>query len=361
MAIAFGADRWQHVRETYHQWWSGTLNRPVIPVELYGRDPGRPRPAAPLLTQATCADLSIPADALIDRLDWELAQRIYLGDAFPAVGMECFGPGVAAAFIGARLDNSTGGVWFHPPSDCPIHDIHFHYDPDNQWLRRVKEICAAGIRRWQGQVLIGMTDLGGVVDVLSTFRPGEQLLMDLYDYPDEVKRLTWEAHDLWHRFYRDINDTLQPLNPGYSDWSRIYSDRPFSMLQCDFSYMIGPAMFEEFVKPELDASCRKLDRSFYHLDGPGELPHLDSLVQIQHLGGVQWVPSPGDTNAHWPLIARKVHAAGKRIQVLRGGFESIDLIMQTIGTGRGIQHSTIGAPLDVESEIRRRLARYGIR
>ncbi len=47
------------------------------------------------------------------------------------------------------------------------------------------------------------------------------------------------------------NNVLQPHNPGYSDWAGIYSDLPSYVPQCDFSYMIGPDMFDTFVKPEL--------------------------------------------------------------------------------------------------------------
>jgi len=317
MPIDFSPDRWQQVKETYRHWWAGELKRPIIPVTLTGRDPGRPQPKAPILSQSTCADLTIPAEALIDRLDWELSQQVYLGDAFPTVNMHCFGPGVAAAFMGARLDNSTGRVWFHPANeDTPIQDIHFTYDPENIWLRRIKEICAEGMKRWQGQVLMTMTDLGGNLDLLSTFRPSEKLLLDLIDTPEQIERLTWEAHELWHRYFSEIHSALQPLNPGYSSWCEIYSDTPYYILQCDFSYMISPDMFSEFVQPELAASAKKLSRCFYHLDGKGQLPHLDHLLSIDEILGIQWIPGDGQPGCEmWPDLYRKIFAAGKKTQL----------------------------------------------
>ena len=47
--------------------------------------------------------------------------------------------------------------------------------------------------------------------------------------------------------------------------------------------LISPQMFDEFAKPELEATCERLPRAFYHLDGPGQLPHLDSLLEIENL------------------------------------------------------------------------------
>ena len=55
VTIDFSPERWSRVRETYRLWWRGELERPVIPVVLEDRDPGRPEPDAPLLSQATCA------------------------------------------------------------------------------------------------------------------------------------------------------------------------------------------------------------------------------------------------------------------------------------------------------------------
>jgi len=358
--IDFAPERWAQVKETYRQWWAGELERPIVPVELDGRDPGRKMPDVPLLSQATCADLAVSPEALIDRIDWELARKVYLGDAFPYFNMDCFGPGIAAAFLGARLDNSSGRVWFFPPQEMPISDIHLEYDPDNLWLKRVKAIYAAGMDRWQGQVLMGMTDLGGTLDILSTFRPSDRLLLDLYDHPQEVRRLTWEAHEAWHRFYNEINSVLQPINPGYSDWSGIYSDRPSYILQCDFCYMIGPRMFETFVKSELAASCNRLARSFYHLDGPGQLVHVDALLTIDQLDGIQWVPGDGHPDcAHWPELYQKIHAAGKKIQVF-GDWHTLDAVMAQIGTGQGIHFKLWQGTVDQEAAVRGRLETYGV-
>lgn len=361
MPIVFSPTQWEAVRTNSEAWWAGTLERPLILAVLHGRDPGRPQPPAPLLSQETCTDFSWSAEALIDRIDYELSQRVYLGDAFPYFNMDCFGPGVLSAMLGARLDNSTGRVWFFPNEEQDIQDIHFAYDPENPWLKRVKEIYRAAAERWQGQVLVGMTDLGGNLDVLSTFRPSEKLLLDLYDHPAEVERLTWEAHEAWHRVYNDINAILAPVTPGYSDWSTIYSAQPSYILQCDFSYMIGPRQFKKFALPELEATCRRLPRSFYHLDGVGEIPHLDMLLSIPELGGVQWIPGDGKPDcAQWPELYRRIHAAGKRMQVLGDRIEILDAVVEQIGTGQGIHFKGIDRPIADEAQVRASLEKYGI-
>ncbi len=339
------------------------MNRPIVPVVLLNsRDPGRPAPKAPLLTQANCHDFSISPEDAIDAIDYILSSVEFLGDAYPYFNMDVFGPGVISAYMGGRLDNSSGQVWFYPSEDdLPIQEIHFEFNPENRWFQRTVALYRAGMERWQGSVLMGMTDIGGNLDILSAWRPGEKLLMDLYDHPEEVKRLTWEAHESWHQYYAALNAVLQPLNPGYSDWSTIYSEQPSYMLQSDFSYMISPKMFAEFVKPELAATCKRLPLSFYHLDGIGQIPHLDSLLEIEELDGVQWVPGDGKPDcAHWPELYQKIHAAGKKIQLINGGFNAIDSVTAQIGTARGIHLWNLYAPAEEKAAIQDKLKTYGI-
>ncbi|MCD4824133.1 MAG: hypothetical protein K8S55_05960 [Phycisphaerae bacterium] len=360
MSIDFGPERWKKLKETYRLFWAGELDRPIIPVVMGGRAPGRTEPKLPDQPFAAFYDLSVSAEDIIDRWDYNLSCCEYLGDAYPSVWPN-FGPGVMAAFMGAKLETGNDTVWFHPTEELPIRDIHFEYDPDNVWLNRIRDIYIAGIKRWGGQVLMGMTDLGGNLDVLATFRPSEKLLLDLYDEPDEVKRLTWEAHDLWHRFFGELNEILQPVNPGYSAWAGIYSEQPYYMQQCDFNYMLGPDMFDEFVKPELEATCRKLTNAFYHLDGPGQLASLDSLLTIEKLDGVQWIPGEGSkTYDKWPDVYQKIHAAGKRMQVAVGDMDILDTVIQQIGTSRGVQSYATSISKKDEATCRQRLAGYGI-
>jgi len=312
MPIDFVPDRWEKIKADARVWWAGELDRPLIQYRLQGRSPGRAVPKLPGVSKSTTAyNPNVTPEAIVDRWDYELSSVQYLGDSFPHVWVD-FGPGVLATALGATAVPKQDTVWFHPETKQEIGDLHLRYDPSSPWMQRIKAICRCAGERWQGRVQVGITDLGGTLDILSTFRPSEQLLLDLYDHPNEVKRLIWEIHDAWWQAFDDLNAVLRPPNPGYSAWTGIFSETPYYMLQCDFSYMISPAMFDEFVKPELTVSCRRLGNAFYHLDGPGQLPYLDSLLEIKELKGVQWVPGAGVPDGrHWPEVHRKVRKAGK--------------------------------------------------
>jgi len=362
MGIDFDASRWARVKDTYGQWWSGALGRPLISVAVGGRDPGRPEPSLPAHAFTAFYGRSVAPEEIVDRWDWDLSRRWFVGDAFPSIWPN-FGAGVVAGFCGAdlvcRTDHPT--VWFRPLDERQIADLDFAFDPDNPWLRRVQDVCGAAGERWGGLVQVSMTDLGGAVDILSTFRPAERLLLDLYDYPDQVRRLVGQIHDVWFRCFDAIDAVLQRTNPGYTAWTPIFSATPYYMLQCDFCYMISPAMFDAFVRPELAAACGRLDHPFYHLDGPGQLPHLDSLLSIPDLAGVQWIPGAGAPGQrHWPDVYRRIHQAGKLIQLYaeNGDLELLDVVADQIGSADGIILIGEVGP-DRRDDLEAFLARHG--
>lgn len=356
--VGFEVERWDQIREDATRWWAGELKRPLIQMRLGGSDPKRAEPAQPRKHRTAQYDFSVSAVEIVDRWDYDLSLTTYLGDAFPAV-IPDFGPGVIAVFVGGRAEVGMDTVWFHPREDVLVKDLMFELDSQDEWYLRVQDIMRCAQERWEGEVQVGMTDLGGNLDILSTFRPGEKLLLDLYDNPEGVKAATWSAHTVWWQAYDALNAILQPTNPGYTAWTPIFSAEPYYILQCDFCYMIGPDMFDEFVKPELTASCERLVNPFYHLDGPGQLPHLDSLLTIDALKGVQWIPGAGQPGfEHWPEIYRKIRDAGKLIQ-FSGNMATFEALVEKLGSAEGLVFMCT-EPLSRQTEALGFLKKYGV-
>lgn len=340
--IHFEKERLDRVKEAYEDWWEGASDSLLSGAVVIEHDPGRDCPPVPLLTQATCADFSYTPEQVIDRIDYELSKRGYYGDAFPFFSLDCMGPGVVSAFCGARPDNSSGTMWFFPEKELPLEEMHFRFDPENPYFKRVAELLKAGIDRWGDMVILGLPDLGGAVDILATFRTTENLLFDLYDNPDEVKRLIAEISDVWFQYYQALYSIDGMRERGYCDWSGIWSAKPSYILQCDFSYMIGSEMFREFALEELRQTSAKLSRCFFHLDGPGEIKHVDDLLSIKTLNGIQWIPGSGNgTPADYPELYKKIADAGKKVQIRHAGYDQLAVLRRAIGNDAAIHHATM--------------------
>ena len=133
-------------------------------------------------------------------------------------------------------------------------------------------------------------------------------------------------------------------NPGYSDWSGIYSATPSYILQSDFAYMIGPEMFRTFVLPHIEDACQRLDNAIYHLDGVGQLAHLDMLLALPRLKAVQWVYGDGKPSArHWMEVYQKIARAGKRNFVIGD-------VREVCGQLGGNAYCTLGVNARAEGE-----------
>lgn len=335
MAVKFDLSRMAQVMDAHERWWRGELDRPLVYGLICDAYAPSHSSKAPFLNQSNCHDLSFSAEEIVDAMDARLSCFEFIGDGYPHINMDCFGPGVLAAFCGARLDNSSGNVWFFPAEKKEIGDVKIKYDPCNPWAQRIKDIYRAGIQRWNGTVIMGMPDLGGLLDVIATFCGTEELLFALIEEPEQVLRLVSEAQAAWHEAYEDFARVLAPQK-GFSDWSRLLSSTPSYILQSDFSYMIGPDMFREFVLQSLCEDTRRLSNTIYHLDGVGQLAHLDELLKIKELNAVQWVPGDGQpAPPHWIEVYEKIAAAGKQMMVLGSPGDFLQVLERLHGTPYG--------------------------
>lgn len=95
--------------------------------------------------------------------------------------------------------------------------------------------------------------------------------------------------------------------------------------------MIGNDMFDEFVKPELEKTSARLSNAWYHLDGIGELKHLDSLLTVDTIKGIQWVPGEGEPRTRdWSEVYAKISKAKRKIQAYYDLDFHLDEILQVI-------------------------------
>ena len=93
-------------------------------------------------------------------------------------------------------------------------------------------------------------------------------------------------------------------------------------------------MFERFVMPDLETICSHIDYGFYHLDGKGQIPHLDLLLSIENLRGVQWVSGDGQPPPwEWLPLLKRIRDAGKLCQIYATPEGALRVTRELGGTG----------------------------
>ena len=316
--IAFSDTDWMRLERDWTAWWNHDLGRPLL-MGATTAPATRQLPSWWDGRQYSCIPTDVPVEAIAEQAWDELTRSTFHGDAGPKQWLN-FGPGVAAAFLGGKLEPSARTTWFYPGkwASVPLADICPEFAADEFWWRRITALTHAFRERFAGRAQVGFTDIGGGLDIAASLRDTQQLLMDLLDDPDAVGELAAAITPLWLRYYREQCDAIMPAGRGSSPWAPIWSPQRCYMLQCDFSYMISPKQFARWVVPDLTACCAEMEHAFYHLDGKGEIPHLDHLLAVPGLKGVQWIsgdgqPPSGDPT-WWPLL-RRIRDAGKLVQL----------------------------------------------
>ena len=165
--------------------------------------------------------------------------------------------------------------------------------------------------------------------------------MDLVDYPDEILELSNHIDRIFIEYFNEQVGWLKDC--GYTGWIPLVHDKTWYPLQCDASAMISPAMFEKLVLPSLEYTSSHMDTSVYHLDGPGEIVHLDMILSVPNIHAIQWVPLPakhlGNGRYHQCFddqmsldIYRRCLAAGKKVVLCGVPAYQIEHIFREVGS-----------------------------
>ncbi len=312
----------ERIVERFEDWWRRD-NRGLPLMRVVAR---RDVPARPVSPSADAAAKYTDFDTLLARQRTYNETHEFLGDSFSSLGAN-LGPGSLALYLGAEPRFTPETVWYEPCIDDPETWPPLHFDPDNRWwrlhiglVRRLREAAGTEFR-------IDIPDLIENLDIYAAMRGPQEALFDIMDCPDCV-----------HEFVRQIDGTYFTYYDAFAEAARdgegVTSYTAFAILgrgrvakiQCDFSAMLSPAHFREFVLPSLRAQTERLDHTLYHLDGPDAIRHVPAIMELERLDALQWTCGAGQPDGacpRWYGIYDQVAAAGKSlwIQLYDGGVD----------------------------------------
>jgi hypothetical protein len=306
---------WEAAQARLDAWWAGeVLDRAVMQVDA----PRAGTQPAHYDGWALANNIDDP-EPVFDAFEAQCGATFFGGEAFPNLWTN-LGPGIMGAYIGAEPRVAEDTVWFETPEDWETVEANLAFDETNVWWQRTLKATGQAVARGAEKHFVAITDLGGNLDILASLRGTQTLLLDLLTEAERVRDATDRIDALWFQYYDALDAIIQAEMKGTSAWMGIWCPGRWYPLQCDFSAMISPEQFETFVAPSLADACNRLDRTIYHWDGPGQIPHLDVLLEIPGLDGIQWVPgtgNPGTDSEKWYPLYRRIQERGMRL-VLNG-------------------------------------------
>jgi len=357
---------WPQVQERYEAWWHGEIvDRAVIQVYAprepsrafeFLDDPGE-LPEEELFNWFTDPGQVIP------RLERRIEATYWGGDAFPLMfPVSVRLVAILAAYLGCPYRIFPGGNtgWADPIIKDWAERPELAFDPCNEWWCISKRLLDAAAKRAPGRYYVGIPDLNGPGEIVARLRGTEELAVDVIDHPQEVKEAVEKVNRAWLRYWEACHGVIHQWVGGYIHWMSIWSESPSTDLQCDFSIMISPEMFEEFFLPAIEQQTEWVGRTIYHLDGPGAVRHVDALLALPKLDGIQWIPGAGAPPvSEWMPLLKKIQGAGKLLQLYCEKWEVEKLLTEL--KPEGVLLSTICTSVEEAETLVRQVERWSAR
>ena len=353
-------DNWNEIRQRYEAFWDGKIvDRPLIQVFAPVNPGGAEAEPIPMPTESEeeVYDWYTNPEKVLPVLEHRLTQTYYAGDALPIIfPMAISLPAIQAAYMGGdyHISPDNGSGWCNHSMAHWNDAGQFNYHPDNKWWTATRMLLDEAGKKFAGKAILGMPDIQGGGQILDSLRGTQNLLMDFYDAPDEVKAIMPVIDRAWERYWTECNEITLKYQEGYVDWMGLWSAKPMVTVECDVSVMISPTQFNEFFLPSLKGQIEFVERSIYHLDGEGQICHLDALLSLEKLSGIQWVPEPRnrDIKKFIPMLKR-VRDAGKCVS-LTGclqGTETVKMVLDELGPEGVFISLTCETPEEADSLV----------
>jgi hypothetical protein len=355
MPIEELVEDWSTVMRRWQAWWEHEiLDRVVIAVTA--PKAGAPPVILPVVdpeTQWTNAEYMVQRALAVNRATY------FGGDALPSFS---HGWSVGnALYLGCQPHFAPDTVWVDPASvndfGYPNLGEEWHQNPWWQWILETTRTAAeASHGRYFMQSLWG--NLAG--DTLALVRGTENLLLDVITDPAWAKLAVKRISDIQVEAIEAVWQIMGPGKlgvEGSQNYVGCWSPGRTMGLDCDISCMISPESFKEIFLPPLIETMNTIDHRIYHLDGPGALSHLETLLAIPDLQAIQWVPGAGhEAIQQWIPLIQHVQKAGKNIAVIVDPAE-IDMLLDEVKP-EGLFISTTCTSEEKARRLLEHLARY---
>jgi len=318
-------------RERLRAFWAGSsLGRPALAVTAL--QPGADCALADAPLERSPRNDRDPAwhAAIAAR---KLATTAYLAEAMPSALLEWGNVLVTVALLaGGEYAYESDTAWIKPLPDIwqrPLPRFDPHVEPC-----QAMERCLAGIAREVGaRGLVNPPVMLDGMTTLSAFRTPRQLCYDCVERPADVRAWSDALTSIYIEAYEHFRRFLLPL--GYSDattWLHAMAEGTLEAVQCDFSVMLSPAMYAQFVMPDLQRLTDYFQYSLYHLDGTCQLRFLDLLGTLPRLTGIQWNPEPpAGSPVRWLSALRDIRARGWVLHVNCGTVDEAVTLTRELG------------------------------
>ena len=311
----------EEAKERMSAWWEHEIiDRPVISYYI-----PRKRGALGGYLDAIGQDWTLAQnydniDIALDGFEKRTEKTMFCGEAIPSY-FPNYGPGIVAAVFGVKPKFETETVWFSRPTEpeniIPLLESA-KLNKNNEWYSRLVRVTEKAAERAKKNYQVSITDIGGVLDILSSFLGPTKMLLTMRRRPDIIDTCREIILEKLLKIFDELYKIIKQNCGGFNTWLNVWCPESWYPVQCDFIAMLNPKWFKRFVLPDLITQMDHMDYAMYHMDGPYQIPFLDDFLAIESLTGIQWVPGAGREpmgHENWYPLYKKIQKAGKNIVI----------------------------------------------
>ena len=257
---------------------------------------------------------------VLDGFEKRAESTYFGGESIPSF-MPNYGSGILSAIFGVVPKFQSETVWFSRPTeprDIIAHLESIKLNQNNKWFERLLRVTECAAQRSKGAYQISVSDIGGVLDTLSSFLGPSKLLLTMKREPEIIDTCRRIILEKLLFLYDKLQSTIEKYCDGCNSWLNVWCRKRWYPVQCDFIAMLNPKWFKRFAFPDIKAQIEHMDYAIYHMDGHYQISYLEDFLCISELTGIQWVPGAGKKvqgAEPWIGLYKKIQAAGKSVVI----------------------------------------------
>lgn len=331
---------WEETQEKFRNYWKHqNTGRPLM-IVVAEKEDAKPLPTE--LVPVSMEDKYMDAGRMVARYRHWCENHEFLAESFPNMSAD-FGPGSVAAYLGSDIEFRDDTVWFTEVVEDWEETPALKFNQENQWLKKHLKLVEDCKKYAGDDFYIAIPDLMENIDVLVSLRGAQSTVYDLIDEPEEMEERIGQVTDTYFEYYDRFYNLVKDSKDNSSCYTvfQIWGEGKTAKLQCDFSALMSPTQYREFIVDSLRKQAKQLDNVLYHLDGPDAIKHVDALMEIDEIDALQWTSGdhgPDGTLEEWYEIYDKARRAGKSlwIKVYSGEIDdwirNVDRLVQRYGS-----------------------------
>jgi hypothetical protein len=231
------------------------------------------------------------------------------------------------AMLGCRVQIGDESVWAEEGGFEYAELDRVDFSDENPWRRKYLEFVATLKAYFADRVPVGQPILRGPSDMIAAMRGSSEMIFDLYDHPDEFRRLAARCTEFAIDLVRAQHAVTGPFAGGYLiEQLGLWAPGRLARLQEDSSALFSPDLYTRLLQPWDRRMAEAFPYAAIHLHS-SSLFLLEPILDVKALDCIQINKDVGNTAVADMMPFLQMVQARNRSLLIRGKLTMDDLAL----------------------------------